>query len=251
MTGITFFALTSRPRFSQVNPFYNNNAKELTGASDIVGAIIVDFRALDTLIEIAVFGLAGIGVYTLLRYAAQKHNDHGQAVGSAKRLPPPTLATQGIGGEVTSIYLRAVANFLLPAALMIAAIHVLYGHDQPGDGFTAGVIVSLAIGLKYVVFGFRETRRRLWWLRPRSIIAIGVLLVMLNGVAGALWQGFFLAPVDYGELLGMASILPAGVKLSSGFVFEVAIALAVLGSASLMLDTLGRPAVDVEMLHET
>ncbi len=248
MTIISFSALISRPRPSLVTPFYSQNAKLLTGASDIVGAIIVDFRALDTLIEIAVFSLAGLGVYTLLHYAARKHDDHGKAVDALVWQEERPFPTQGIGGRHTSIYIRSVANILLPVALMIGLIHMLYGHDQPGDGFTAGVIISLAIGLKYVVFGFRETRQRLWWLYPRQIIAVGVLLVILNGAAAILLNGFFLAPVDYGDLLNLP--LPAGLKLSSGFLFEVAIALAVLGSVSLMLDTLGRPAVDVEALQE-
>jgi multisubunit Na+/H+ antiporter MnhB subunit len=68
---LAFTGLTSRPRESLVTPFYETNAKPLTGAADIVGAVVVDFRGFDTLIEIAVFGLAGIGVYTLLRYAAR------------------------------------------------------------------------------------------------------------------------------------------------------------------------------------
>jgi multisubunit Na+/H+ antiporter MnhB subunit len=131
---------------------------------------------------------------------------------------------------------------------MIGAIHTLYGHEQPGDGFTAGVIIGLAIGLKYVVYGFEETRRRLWWLRPRITIASGVLLALINGSVAAALQGQFLATVDYGNLMGLP--LPAGAKLSSGFVFEVAIALAVLGGVSLILDTLGRPAVDVMTLRE-
>ena len=43
--------------------------------------------------------------------------------------------------------------------MVISICHLLYGHDQPGDGFTAGVITSIGIGFWYVVFGFDETRR--------------------------------------------------------------------------------------------
>ena len=66
---LTLVSLTTRPRASMVTPFYEANAKPLTGAADIVGAIVIDFRGFDTLLEIAVFGMAGLGVYTLLRYA--------------------------------------------------------------------------------------------------------------------------------------------------------------------------------------
>ena len=68
---LTLLALVSQPRASVVTPYYEANAKTLTGAKDIVGAIVVDFRAFDTLIEIAVFAMAGLGVYTLLRYASK------------------------------------------------------------------------------------------------------------------------------------------------------------------------------------
>jgi hypothetical protein len=45
----------------------------------------------------------------------------------------------------------------------------------------------------------------------------------------------------------MALPLPAGFNLSTSFLFEVAICLAVLGSASYMLDTLGHPADSDEL----
>ena len=137
-----------------------------------------------------------------------------------------------------------MANILLPVAFVIAAIHMLYGHDRPGDGFTAGVIASLAVGFRYVVFGFSATRSRFSWLKPHRLIATGVLIVIASGLAAMGLEGSFLASANYGDLIGLP--LPAGIKLSSGFIFEVAIAFAVLGSVTYMLDTLGRPAVDVE-----
>ena len=50
--------------------------------------------------------------------------------------------------------------------MVIAVTHMMYGHNQPGDGFTAGVIISLGIAFWYVVFGYDSTKRRLTWLRP-------------------------------------------------------------------------------------
>ncbi|MGD9335955.1 MAG: proton-conducting transporter membrane subunit, partial [Syntrophobacterales bacterium] len=68
VTLMTLSALLSRPRDSLITPFFEANAKAMLDSKSIVGAIIVDFRSLDTLIEICVFSLAGLGVYTLLRY---------------------------------------------------------------------------------------------------------------------------------------------------------------------------------------
>jgi multicomponent K+:H+ antiporter subunit A len=235
----TLIGLTSRPRESLVTPFYEANAKVLTGSKDIVGAIIVDFRALDTLIEIVVFSLAGLGIYTLLRYASKKAGDHGNQV---EELPLPIsqlLHTLGIGGQETSPFVHALAYASLPLAMMVAAVHVMYGHDQPGDGFTAGVIISLALGFWYVVFGYRQVKRRLTWLQPVPLIGGGILLAVLSATSAALITGNFFAHVDFGKLAGLP--LPQGFNLSTSFLFEVAICLAVLGSASYMLDTLGHP----------
>ena len=237
---VTLIALTSRPRLSAVTPYYEGSAKALTGAKDIVGAIIVDFRALDTLIEIVVFSLAGLGVYTLLRYAAIKSGQ------KAERISPPItshLPTLGIGGRETSPFVHALAYVSLPLSMVIAVVHMMYGHDQPGDGFTAGVTVSLALGFWYVVFGYHEVRRRLTWLRPAPLIGGGVLLVVISGVAAALLTGSFLGHVDFGGRLGLP--LPQGFDLSTSFLFEVAICLTVLGSASYLLDTLGHPGEEV------
>lgn len=240
VTVIALNALLSQPRPSLVTPFMEANAKALTGATDIVGAIIVDFRALDTLIEIAVFSMAGVGVYTLLRHAARKFGDHGAQI---DELPAPisNLRTFGIGGAQPSPFVEALARMILPFALLIGLLHVMYGHAQPGDGFTAGVIVSLAIGFWYVVFGYAKTRARLRWLRAVPLVAAGMLLIIVSGLIGLLTNGAFLAPVDY-NLFNLP--LPGEFKLSSGFVFELGIALSVLGSMALMLDTLGHPGED-------
>ncbi|MCS6844418.1 MAG: DUF4040 domain-containing protein [Caldilineales bacterium] len=236
VTSLTLIALTSRPRLSVPTPFFEANAKPLTGAKDIVGAVVVDFRGFDTLLEITVFAIAGLGIYTLLRYTARTAEDH---VAEA----PPTLArhlrSRGIGGLPTSPFVHALALVVLPLAMIVAVTHVLYGHDQPGDGFTAGVIVSLAVAFWYVVFGYEEAKARLPWLKSHRMLALGLLLAIVNAAVAALIAGSPMAPVDFGKMLGLP--LPAGMNLSTSFLFELAIGLTVLGSASLMLDTLGHP----------
>ncbi|MDQ4075869.1 MAG: DUF4040 domain-containing protein [Chloroflexota bacterium] len=49
-----------------VAPWFIENAAPLTGANDVVAAILVHFRALDTLGEVVVFGTATAGVYALM-----------------------------------------------------------------------------------------------------------------------------------------------------------------------------------------
>jgi multicomponent K+:H+ antiporter subunit A len=239
MTLLVFFMLTSRPRESQVTPYYEANAKTLVGAADIVGAIIVDFRAFDTLIEIAVFGMGGIGVYTLLHYASRKAGDKEEPAGAHES---SMLRTMGIGGQHTSPFVQMLAYLILPLTLIISATHIMYGHDQPGDGFTAGVMISLAVGFWYVVFGYHPTKARLTWLHSSHLIGGGLLLALLGGIIAALVTGSFLGHVNLSDYVALP--LPPGFYLSTSLLFEIAICLTVLGSASLVIDTLGRPTED-------
>jgi multicomponent K+:H+ antiporter subunit A len=233
---MVFAALSSKPRISQVSPYFQINAKPLTGARDIVGAILVDFRGFDTLVEITVFASAGIGLYMLLHYAARKAGDREDP---DPAFIPEEHPTTGIVGPVTSPLLRLLAYSLLPLVLVLGIIQVLYGHDQPGDGFTAGVFIALAIDLYYIVFGYHSTKLQLPWLKPALLIAGGILLVLINGLLGTVLGTGFMSPVNYGQLIGLP--LPQGFYLSNSFIFELAICLVVLGSAVYIVDNLGRP----------
>ena len=239
MMAVTLTALESRPRPSQVAPFYVENAKPLTGAKDIVGAIVVDFRSADTLMEILVFALAGLGIYTLLHYATRQAGIHSREP-AAPELPPHTPL--GVHDLPTSPFLHTLAYVILPLAFVLGITHIMYGHDQPGDGFTAGVIISLAIALWYMLFGYHKTRRNLAWLNRNTMIASGLTLAVLNALGGLVFGSGLLAVVDYGKMLGLP--LPPGFSLTSSFLFEVAICLTVMGAATLILDNLGHPRED-------
>lgn len=244
VSWVTLVALVSRPRESVVTPFFEANAKLLTGARDVVGAIVVDFRAFDTLIEITVFSIAGLGIFTLLLYASRIAGDR---VSDEPIHDRSFLNTSGIGGTHTSSFVHALAYASLPFALVLAAIHMMYGHDQPGDGFTAGVIVGLVVAFWYVVFGYSEVKARLTWLKPIQFIWSGVLLAVLTGILGFAINGDFLSNVDFGKMLNIP--LPSDFNISTSFLFEIAIFLCVLGSISYILNALGHPRLSDPESH--
>ncbi len=51
---------------------YFENAYELTGGKNIVNTILGDFRAFDTMLEVVVLFIAGLGVYTLVKLKPRK-----------------------------------------------------------------------------------------------------------------------------------------------------------------------------------
>ncbi|MGI1660255.1 MAG: Na+/H+ antiporter subunit A [Desulfitobacterium sp.] len=72
---VTVMALSAQGNraFEPISWFYEN-AYELAGAKNIVNAILVDFRGFDTLFEILVFCIAGIGVHTLIKLHGEGKN---------------------------------------------------------------------------------------------------------------------------------------------------------------------------------
>ncbi|NMA14203.1 MAG: hypothetical protein GX930_03075, partial [Clostridia bacterium] len=61
--------------FEPISWFFENSY-ELAGANNIVNAILVDFRGFDTMLEILVFCIAGIGVYTLIKLRGGERNEN-------------------------------------------------------------------------------------------------------------------------------------------------------------------------------
>ncbi len=232
-------ALLSRPRVSELAPFFKDNTKLTTGSTSIVGTILTDFRGMDTLFEIVVFSIAGLGIYTLIRFAAKKFKDTDPSGKPALSSDIHSISSVGMSSGKMTPLMRVLAQVMLPLTFVIGVCDILYGHDQPGDGFTAGVIISIGIGFQYIVFGYHEIRSRLVWLKPSGLIGWGILLAILSGAGGLFINGHYFSPVDFGKLLGLP--LPKGIHLSASMIFELAICLSVVGSVSHMLNTLGRP----------
>jgi multicomponent Na+:H+ antiporter subunit A len=65
---VTVIALSAQSnRLFETISWFFENSYELAGAKNIVNAILVDFRGFDTMLEILVLCIAGIGVYTLIK----------------------------------------------------------------------------------------------------------------------------------------------------------------------------------------
>ncbi|MEY8602865.1 Na+/H+ antiporter subunit A [Staphylococcus nepalensis] len=64
--------------FGSIGEFYKDHVYDLAHGTNMVNVILVDFRGTDTLFESSVLGIAGLGVYTMikLRYK-NKSNDEG------------------------------------------------------------------------------------------------------------------------------------------------------------------------------
>lgn len=53
--------------FDSISQYYKDNVYDLAVGKNMVNVILVDFRGFDTLFESAVLGIAGLGIYTLIK----------------------------------------------------------------------------------------------------------------------------------------------------------------------------------------
>lgn len=100
-------------------------AAEQTGSANIVTSVVLAYRGIDTLGEIAILFAAASGVGLVL----------GKRSSKAKR--------DAKGGFI----LLQSADMLFPLLLMVGFYIILHGHLTPGGGFQGGVILAAAFFL--------------------------------------------------------------------------------------------------------
>jgi len=90
------------------------------------------------------------------------------------------------------IILRVIAKLLMPFMLVFALYVQFHGELGPGGGFQAGVIAAAAIVFYAIIFGLSAGQK----LAPEAIVekmlAAGVLLYAVIGLAGIVFGGTYL-----------------------------------------------------------
>lgn len=138
-----------------------------------------------------------------------------------------------------SILSEAVTRLLLAPALMVAAATLVKGYVDIGDGFSAGVIVGLAVAVQYQVMGSRRIEAEIPLLRHARVVAVAGALV-------ALFAGFF--PLFTGEAIfshepapGVSPVLIGTLELMTPVLFDFGIFLIVSGSLIALIHYLAAP----------
>lgn len=75
MIALSSLALGNRLNFSPISEYFVENAKSLGGGYNIVNVILVDFRGLDTLLEILVLSIAALGIVSLVKLRMKEGED--------------------------------------------------------------------------------------------------------------------------------------------------------------------------------
>ena len=129
---------------------------------------------------------------------------------------------------MTSLILRAATRFMLPLLLLFSVFLLLRGHNQPGGGFSGGLVGAAAFALYALAFDVRTARLALW-IDPRTFIGSGLLLALGSGVAALAMGQPLLA---HGSFWLKAAIPGFGTfELGTPLLFDGGVYLVVLGVA--------------------
>ncbi|MEZ9708577.1 hydrogen gas-evolving membrane-bound hydrogenase subunit E [Vibrio breoganii] len=192
--------ITSMPLDSTVSDFYANSSVPGGFGRNVVNVILVDFRAIDTLGEVVVVVVAGLGAVSLLK--AHKYHSH----------------------RIQSL-IFATASHIVAALMLVFSIYLLLrGHNAPGGGFIGALIAVIGFALLMFAESPQYVLNRLHY-PPFTIAVFGIAVSIGAGTLALLFQKPFLTGLWWKD------IIPLGTPL----IFDIGIYLAVIGGVMGML----------------
>ncbi|AOE68877.1 monovalent cation/H+ antiporter subunit A [Pseudomonas fluorescens] len=237
------YAMLTRQTPNDISSFYLSRALPEGGGSNVVNVMLVDFRGFDTLGEITVLGAVALTVYALLRRF--RPSKESMELPPQQRQLAPDVATDLVNPRQASdtalgfmMVPAVLVRLLLPIALVVSFYLFMRGHNQPGGGFVAGLVMSVAFILQYMVAGTQWVEAQMS-LRPMRWMGFGLFSATLTGL-GALFAGYpFLTTHTWHFSLPVLG----DIHIASALFFDVGVYAMVVGSTLLMLTALGHQSV--------
>ncbi|GIF01049.1 Na+/H+ antiporter subunit A [Paractinoplanes rishiriensis] len=230
------YVATAGRQATAISTAFPGPAVSYGGGRNVVNVTLVDIRAWDTMGEISVLLVAAVGVASLV-FGGSRRLLHG-----SRRAPlpdPPRGQVWLMAGHTLDAGLRSpileVVTRLIFHTIVLFSIYLLFaGHNAPGGGFAGGLVVGLALVLRYLAGGRHE-------LNAAAPVDAGV--VMGAGLFLALGTGLG-ALIGGGEMLQSTILdwhLPVlgEVHFVTSMIFDVGVYLVVIGVLLSILRSLG------------
>jgi multicomponent K+:H+ antiporter subunit A len=216
-TAALTWAILTRPGDS-ISAFFLAESYRSGGGTNVVNVILVDFRGFDTMGEIAVLGIAALGVVVML---------------AGLRVTDP-LRSAKLAADRYPVILTMIARPLLPLALLMSIYLMLRGHNLPGGGFIGGLMAAIALIIQYLASGRTWTNARLH-ADFQTAVGIGILIAVLSGVGAWLFGYPFLTSAFTYVTLPVVGRF----ELATAMIFDIGVFITVVASVMLILARLG------------
>ncbi len=244
--AVLSYAVMTRNFPQSISPFFLERAVPEGGGTNVVNVMLVDFRGFDTLGEITVLGVVALTVYALLRrFRPARESMVLPPQQQEQESGPPDMDADLVraqtGTDIARGYLLVPAvlvRLLLPVAAVIAVYLFMRGHNLPGGGFVAGLVLSTAFIVQYIVSGTQWVEAHMKLAPPRWI-ATGLLTATGTG-AGAFFFGypFLTTHVAHVTLPWVGEL-----HVASALFYDIGVFTLVVGATLLILTALGHQAV--------
>ncbi|MGU3400795.1 monovalent cation/H+ antiporter subunit A [Brucellaceae bacterium D45D] len=235
------YAMMTRPLSGSIGDYFLEHAYPGGGGKNVVNVILVDFRAFDTMGEIAVLGVVGLTIFALLRRFRPASDTTGSTAQQKIQDAYDEAMPDRKAGETLADYLgvpSVIMQWLFPVIIVLAVHLFLRGHDLPGGGFAAGVALAIAFLLQYLAAGTRWIEDRLRIL-PLRWIGFGLLCAALTG-AGAFLFGypFLTSFYQYADIPHIGKM-----PMASALFFDLGVFSLVVGATVIMLIALAHQSI--------
>ncbi len=226
--GLSMHYLLRDAVTTPISEFHLANSYKGGGGTNVVNVILVDFRGFDTYGEIIVLGIAALLIYALTETLL-----FGPVRGRLLNRAPD----QPQAGDRHPMMMVVLTRVMMPVVLLVGFYIFLRGHNEPGGGFIAGLIVSIGVVMQYMASGFTWTAARMRY-PYHGIIGAGVLIAGLTGI-GSWFVGkpFLTSDFTYVRIPPFQEF-----ELATAALFDLGVFLAVVGAVMLSLESFSRLA---------
>jgi multicomponent K+:H+ antiporter subunit A len=232
--AVLAYAVMTR-ELPQRTSYFLEQALPAADGRNVVNVMLVDFRGFDTFGEGVVLALVALTVYALLRrfrpapeVLALPPQQRALPADAQTDVVSPTRAEHVGPGYL--LVPRVLSPIVLAVSGIVAAFFFLRGHNAPGGGFVAGLVIAVGFLLQYVTFGTNWVEDQVR-LAPRALIGTGLLLVLATA-AGSFVVGY---PLLTSHTFHLAMPAIGDVHIGSAMFFDLGVFCLVLGSTLLIL----------------
>jgi multicomponent Na+:H+ antiporter subunit B len=187
LAGLLGWSVAGLPAFGHYQGGYGNQLTREALAerhvTNVVTAIVFDYRGFDTLGEEFILFASVVGVTLLLRRGTEEEDEQ-------------ALLREAPDDSTRSDAIRVVGTLAVPVVFGMGLWLVAFGAITPGGGFQGGVLLAGSVLLVFLVAGFRQYKELTptrWLDFAEGAGAAGFVLLGLGGlVAGAAYLHNFL-----------------------------------------------------------
>jgi multicomponent K+:H+ antiporter subunit A len=228
ITALSYHYLLREAVVTPLSEFHLANSYKGGGGTNVVNVILVDFRGFDTYGEIIVLGIAALLIYALTEALLN---------GPVRARLLNRKPDQPRAGDMHPMMMVVLTRVLMPVVMMVGFYIYLRGHNEPGGGFIAGLIVSIGVVMQYMASGFSWASARLRY-PYHGVIGAGVLIAGLTGIGS-----WFAGKPFMTTAFGYFRIPPFDkFELATAMAFDLGVFLAVVGAVMLSLESFSRLA---------